>query len=223
MHEPILNMKTVIPAVIPRSAAHLADALKIISFSIGVQIDLVDGIFASPASWPYEPYGSVHDVAEALAPFDVEMDLMVSHPLEAAKAWFAVGVQNFVFHLESIDNIEHVKAFKDESACTVGFSISNDTPLDVLTEQIEFCDFVQLMGIAEIGAQAQPFDDRVLMRIQRLRTAYPELYISIDGSVNENTLPRLSGAGANRFIAGSAIINAADPDLAYATLVSLLQ
>ena len=71
------------------------------------------------------------------------------------------------------------------------------------------------MGIAKIGSQGQPFDERVLERVRVLRAEYPELTISIDGSVNVETVVLLSQAGADRFVSGSAILKAKNPAEAF--------
>ena len=66
------------------------------------------------------------------------------------------------------------------------------------------------MGIEHIGAQGEPFDERVLSQIKSLRVLYPELIISVDGSVNEETAPLLVQAGANRLVVGSALMKSFD-------------
>jgi ribulose-phosphate 3-epimerase len=78
------------------------------------------------------------------------------------------------------------------------------------------------MGIARIGSQGNPFDERVLERIRALKSLYPDLEVSIDGSVRAETLPSLIEAGATRFAVGSAILHAEDPEEAYRTLSSIV-
>ena len=66
------------------------------------------------------------------------------------------------------------------------------------------------MGIEKIGFQGQNFDERVINQVKSLRTKYPELKISVDGSVNENTAPELIKAGVDRLIIGSALLRSFD-------------
>ena len=66
-------------------------------------------------------------------------------------------------------------------------------------------DFVQVMGIAEIGYQGEPFAEAALGRIRELRQAFPDLVMSVDGGVSSDTIVRLVEAGAQRFVSGSAI------------------
>jgi ribulose-phosphate 3-epimerase len=79
------------------------------------------------------------------------------------------------------------------------------------------------MGIHDIGSQGQPFDTEVLERIKHLKNLFPELIISIDGSVNEKTIPLLLEAGADRFVSGSAILNDENPKSAYERLSALVR
>ena len=66
------------------------------------------------------------------------------------------------------------------------------------------------MGIEKIGFQGQSFDERVLHKVNDLRERFPELIISIDGGVSLETAPLLIKAGANRLVAGSAILKSED-------------
>jgi ribulose-phosphate 3-epimerase len=66
------------------------------------------------------------------------------------------------------------------------------------------------MGIAKIGYQGQPFDERVLEQINQIRLASPNLPISVDGGVDVTTEPLLKAAGATRLVSGSAVFGAED-------------
>lgn len=214
-------MHTIIPAIIPKGGAHLKKTLRKLSFAPTIQIDVVDGVFATPASWPYQPKGTVANVAGAFKPFTIEVDLMVDDGIRAANAWLEVGVRTFIFHVEAKPDIAELHAFKHLHGCTIGCAITNNTPLEALEPYLYMCDFVQVMGIATIGAQAQPFDERTPFTIQHLCSKNPGLTITVDGSVNIETLPLLVHAGASRFVAGSAVTGADDPEAAYQALAEL--
>jgi ribulose-phosphate 3-epimerase len=211
-------MNHILPAVIPHTEAELRATLARLSFARAIQIDVVDGSFAAPASWPYDPSGSPMDIADALTPFDVEVDLMAYRPIEAAYEWHRAGVNRFVFHIETLENASMLASFKAETGVVVGCSLSNDTPLSALQSFHDTADFIQLMGIAHIGVQHEPFDERVLTRIHEVKQQYPSVSITVDGSVNQDTIMQLRDAGADRFAVGSAILTASDPEAAYREL-----
>jgi ribulose-phosphate 3-epimerase len=215
-------MTQIIPAIIPESLEHLTETLgRISAFTHDVQIDIVDGEFVPFTSWPYMPKGDITDIEKLTDNFIVEVDLMVMEPEKVIAKYAKAGVRRIVLHLESVYTIDHIVSLRDTYGFELGLSIANDTDIRALTTVIEYADYVQLMGIGQIGTQRQPFDTRVLARIEKLLLQYPALSISIDGSVNNETLPLLKNAGAERFVVGSAILDALDAHSAYTKLVSL--
>lgn len=210
----------IIPAVIPTSRAELIALAQELSFAAEIHVDMVDGDFVPSVSWPYEPVGQPVTVKEYLDTYSLEVDLMVADPVSAAAAWLEAGADMLVFHTETIP-LEAFKRFRASCSVTLGISSLNDTPIETLLEYAEHADYVQVMGIATIGSQGQSFDERVLERIKVLREAYPQLPISIDGSVNLDTLPRLAALKLSRYIVGSGIVKAEDKAAAHAALTAL--
>lgn len=210
------------PAIIPRSRADLEMKLALVAFAPRVQIDVVDHSFNDQASWPYVPPGRPSDVKDHLKLTTVEVDLMAEEAVTAGREWLLNGAKALVFHLENLTDPEAAVDLRKDFDLELGFAIGNDTPLEYLYPHIEQIDFVQLMGIGNIGLQGQPFDPRVLGRIATLRHLYPNLVISIDGGVNADTIRELQAAGANRFVVGSAILQAKQPEQSYRHLLKII-
>lgn len=217
-----MNINLVVPALIPKNEEYLKLNLDSISkFTDVVQVDIVDGKFVPDRSWPFgedEQISTLESYTESLS---VELDLMIKEPELSLNNWLKLDVDRVVIHLESTKDIESIIKACAAHNCKLGLSILNTTPLERLTVYMDSIDYVQLMGIREIGAQGQPFDESVLDRVTTLKTTYSDLEISIDGSVNYETLPRLRAAGASRFVAGSAILAAENPAEAYQALSHL--
>lgn len=212
----------IVPAVIPQSYADLVEQVETVRGVPEIHVDVVDGKFVPFVSWPY---GDMDDVSVAhglLERFSLEVDLMVENPMVAASAWLKAGADQLVFHIETISS-ERLQVFVHEQAVTVGVAISSATPLEKLYPYIPFVDYVQVMGIAQIGAQGQPFDESVIKRVNALAALYPHLPLSIDGSVNKETLVQLKTLPIQRFIVGSAIMKQTNPKEAYAELTKLVQ
>lgn len=215
-------MNVIIPAIIPTSHRHLVETLAVVSpFTRSVQIDIVDGKFVPFISWPYSEHASIEDIRNDIQGFDIEVDLMLMNPETVIEEYLEVGVSHVVVHLESTESLESIIALKSVYDFKLGFSINNGTPLETLTDVLDHADYVQLMGIAKIGSQGQPFDTRVLTRIAELKKSFPNHMISIDGSVNLETLPKLIKAGADRFVSGSAILGQKNPGEAFTILSQL--
>lgn len=217
-------MNTIIPAIIPQSYQHLEKALRRVeTFTRTVQIDIVDGVFVPFISWPYHEGDSISELAQHGKEFQIEVDLMIKNPERVILEYVKAGVKRVIVHLESTEELQDICAYHHKHDFELGLSINNGTELSELTRHIDEVDFVQLMGIAQIGSQGQTFDPRVLERINTIRSAYPDLVISIDGSVNSETLPLLKKAGATRFVSGSAILSASDPARAFKELEDLVE
>lgn len=216
-------MVEIIPAIMPTSFADLEEKL---SFVAGltplVQIDVMDGRLTSKKTWPYilaeqdKNFGSILREEEGF-PFwndvDFEADLMVKEPEKVWRDWVTVGAKRIIFHIESIvdpksflEVVRKSSVAKESPLYTeIGLALNVNTPDEKLFPFIEQIDFVQFMGIVEIGFQGNPFDERDFAKIEDLRNRYPELIISVDGGVNLEVAKRLVEAGANRLVVGSAI------------------
>lgn len=214
-------MATLVPAIIPESFEHLRNSLKLIDDIHEVHIDIVDGKFVTPVSWPIKPAGTVADIASELASHVVEVDVMTATPITQAKEWMEQGVDMVVVHAETL-SVQEFEGLVSMAKCTVGISALLDTPYEILKPYLEIADYTQVMGISVIGAQGQPFDERAIERVKRIAKDFPNLPISIDGSVNAATIPQLVSLPIDRFIVGSAIMGADIPEQAYVALRALL-
>lgn len=205
----------IIPAILPRDFAELEDKASLVQGSVKtVQIDVCDGQFVPNASWPYKKHDDSFEkllAEEAGFPFwenlNYEIDLMVNRAEEVVEEWVRTGATRVIIHVEMRGDLDlAISKIKDQ--VEIGLAINVETPIDVLEKYIEQIDFVQCMGIDNIGFQGQSFDQKVIDKIKLLRSKYPELIISVDGGVSLESAPILIEAGADRLVAGSAIFNA---------------
>ncbi len=225
-------MIEIIPAIMPDHYDDLVEKASRVRAHVPLaQIDIMDGAFVRSRSWPYSEGGTrkePHFVAlmsqDEGMPYwedlDYEIDLMIGEPEKHIDEWLPLGASRIIFHLESIKNFELFFAhdmWKDgardiggEKVVELGLAINPDTSLDVLVPHLDRVDFVQCMGIAKIGYQGQPFDERVLEQVNALRVRYPNMPISVDGGVTVDTARALKHAGATRLVSGSAIFGASD-------------
>lgn len=211
----------IVPAVIPQNQDEVVAYADLLRFSKEFHLDVLDGVFVPTLSWPYDPLGDPLDVRRILEIYTLEVDLMVSDPLTVARTWIEAGADMLVFHIETV-SFEELQRFVMSTDVSIGVSAHGGTPLEDLLRYAELADYVQLMGIFEIGSQGQPFDDSVLGKISAVRTRFPGMTVSVDGSVNADTVKRLADAGATRLIAGSAIVLQDDPSAAQAALSALI-
>jgi len=217
-----MNIKPIVPALIPKNQEQVVEYANVFKFSPEFHLDLVDGNFVSSVCWPYEPHGEAMSTKPQLDAYTLEVDLMVERPIAAATEWIKAGADMLVFHIETI-NLADFKALTSEvDGVSFGVSAHGDTTIETLAEYAKEADYIQLMGIHEIGAQGLPFDEKVFDKIAFLKQKFPLKSITVDGSVNRDTVKRLSDAGVDRFICGSAIIGQPNPEKAHAELAKLI-
>ena len=200
-------MYQIIPAILPKVQSEVNQKTKAVLGLVScVQIDVCDGKFV--------PTKTAFKELPFLDGLEYELDLMIDQPEQVLESYIDLQPARIIIHLESVH--DHVKLFLAlehiRGIIEIGLSISSETPDEVLEKYIEDCDFIQLMGIAKIGYQAQPFDESVIQRVAYFHRKYPNMPIAVDGSVNEATIKRLADAGVSRFVVGSAVFNNNDPE-----------
>ena len=217
-------MTEINPAVLVKNFNELNEKLaKFVNVTNIVQIDICDGNFVPNISWPMNPRDKVSvDYIlneEHGLPFweqlDFEFDLMVINAHKKFNFFTGFGIKRIIFHLEAEDENDFKEFLESldpyiKDNIEIGLALKTTTNINKLDPFINHIDFVQCMGIEKIGFQGQPFDERVLLQIQRLKERYPEIKISIDGGVNKNTAPLLLEKGADRLVIGSALVESFD-------------
>lgn len=216
-------MSLVVPAVLPSSQNDLEKKLALLTNIPSVsriQIDVVDGRLAAPASWPYiapEEFKAMVARGEMLPMLDhvaYEMDLMCFDALGAAQAWLAIGATRLTFHAESAPDLPRLFAsVRDQygSFVALGLALNIAADLSLIRPCIGEIEYVQFMGIAQIGRQGEPFDERVFKKITTFRTLYPSVPFQVDGGVTLEHAKKLLALGVSNLIVGSAILRAHSP------------
>lgn len=213
-------MVEILPAIIPKNIEDLKEKLALVRGLVpAVQVDILDGSFVpGKRSWPFhtpdKEYFKKLLVQEEGLPFwedfYFEADLMIAEPENRIEDFIFAGFSRLIVHLESTKNMGAIIAKAKELDIEIGIAINIDTQMEHLEEWIERVDVVQCMGIAEIGAQGEPFDPRVVEKIREVRALSSDIIISIDGGVALENASFLVGAGADRLVSGSALFESED-------------
>lgn len=227
-------MSIVVPAVLPISKDDLEEKLALLASIPAVsriQIDVVDGLFASPASWPYSA-GAIglrrkierREMLPHLDRIEYEIDLMCFDALRAAGEWLALGVSRITFHAGSTDDLPRFLALARKrygDIVSFGLALSSEGDLALVERVVSGIEYVQFMGIARLGRQGQPFDERALERARIFRERHPDIPVQIDGGVSRANARKLFALGAANLVVGSAILRSRDPATALAELEAL--
>ncbi len=165
-----------------------------------IQLDIADGQFVNNTTW-----ADPEVVGENLQ-IDCELHLMVQNPLEEARKWEGIQqVKRVLVHYESNpEDVGNILAQIHSYGWEVGLVLNPGTPLDVIENLAEEVDSLMLMGVVP-GKQGQSFIPETIDRLKACREKYPNLFIELDGAVNENTLPDIVETKINAICPGSAI------------------
>lgn len=168
------------------------------------QVDIMDGHFV-----PNISMGPMF-VAQARAhtTLPIEAHLMVSHPEQWISAVAAAGANWIIVHAESTVHLNRCVALVREAGARPAVALNPASPLVLLEEVLPELTMVLLMTVNP-GFGGQQFIPAVLDKIQRLRARLavvnPECEIEVDGGVEADTIGLARRAGANAFVAGTAI------------------
>lgn len=214
----------IIPAIMPTSFSDLEEKVfKVKGLVPLVQVDVMDGKLTADATWPYleeemDPaFQNILEEKQSMPlwdEIDFEADLMIKEDvLKRAEDWIHAGAKRIILHYKSDTQIkEIIQKIRENSVpkdspfyIEIGLAIESSENLEDISKVVPDIDFVQCMGIKEIGVQGSPFNPDILKTITSLREKFPELIISVDGGVNLETAPLLAKAGATRLVSGSAI------------------
>jgi len=217
-------------SVVPSYPAPDFVALKTLAEDIAgvcdeLQVDIVDGTFVPAESWPFtesvpavDALGRLNELPDSLA---LEVDCMVREPLQYLDTLAMLNVARVIVHHQSTDEYDACIAHAREHGYLIGLAVLPTVAMEEVRELILKFDYVQVMGIREVGKQGQAFAPEALTLIAALRAAFPAMEIAVDGAVNASTIPKLVAAGATRLAPGSAVVSEADRATALSALTVL--
>ena len=145
------------------------------------------------------------------APIDTH--LMVNPVDELIESFAEAGSTYITFHPEASDDIDKsIKLIKDNN-CKAGLVLNPETPVNLIRNSLEKLDMVLLMSVNP-GFGGQKFIESVLEKVSEVRSLIDKdnlnIRLEIDGGINTENIARAASAGADTFVAGSAIFNQED-------------
>lgn len=187
-----------------------------------VHVDVMDGHFVPPITvGPLIVAALREQVQQAGAMLDVH--LMIERPERQVSEFIKAGAHSITVHAESTPQLAYtVHLIRDSGVC-VGVAINPATPVGALSEITDAIDMALCMTINP-GWGGQPFIGHSLEKLPRVRAILGEdVAVEVDGGINPATAPECRQAGANVFVAGTAIFSSADPGEAYLAIARSLQ
>lgn len=183
-----------------------------------IHVDVMDGHFVPPITvGPLVVAGLAEQVREADGMLDVH--LMIERPERQVGEFVKAGAHSVTFHAEATPHVAYAAGIIHDSGACVGVAINPGTLVGALSEVAGAIDMALCMTVNP-GWGGQPFIDRSLQKIPRVRAIVGDgVAVQVDGGIDPDTAPACRQAGANVFVAGSAIFGAEDPGAAYRAIV----
>jgi ribulose-phosphate 3-epimerase len=160
----------------------------------------------------------------------IDVHLMVE-PVDALVPMFAAaGADIITFHPEASRHVDRTLALIREHGCKAGLVFNPATPLDWATHVMDKLDMILLMGVNP-GFGGQQFIEATLAKLREARGRIDAhvarggrpIRLEVDGGVKADNIARIARAGADTFVAGSAVFGAPDPDGGYRGVIARLR
>lgn len=208
------------PSVLNSDFMRIGEELDRIASADRAHIDVMDGHFV-----PNLTFGpSMVEQMARRSPIPLDAHLMIENADREALAYAEAGAGSVTFHLEAAAAPVRLARELRKAGVKVGVGLRPATPVDPLIDILGEFDMVLVMTV-EPGFGGQSFLDAMLPKVRRLRAAVSaanlELGIQVDGGIKRETIALASEAGADVFVAGSAIYSADDAEAEIAALRSI--
>ncbi len=210
------------PSILNADLANLASEVGRIPSADFIHVDVMDNHFVPNLTIGLPVVESLR--AATTAPLDVH--LMIADPDRWAPGFAEAGAQSVTFHAEAAHAPVRLARELRSKGARAGIALNPATPVEVCATMLREVDMVLLMTV-EPGFGGQRFLELVLPKITAVRklvsAADLDVWIQVDGGVARDTIVRCAEAGADTFVAGSAVYRSEDPDATVRELAGLAE
>jgi len=175
-----------------------------------LHVDVMDGHFVPNLTFGAPMIRALREITDH--PLDVH--LMVERPEHYLDDFAAAGATIFTFHAEATAHVQRHRAAARARGMLAGLALNPATPLSIVEEVLEDLDLVLVMSVNP-GYGGQSYIPQSTAKIRRLRALLDHrgarAMLEVDGGITPETIGAAWGAGADTFVAGTAIFETPDP------------
>jgi ribulose-phosphate 3-epimerase len=204
-------MKKIAPSILSADFSRLGDEIRAVEAGGAdyIHVDVMDGHFV-----PNITIGPlVVEAARKVTALPLDVHLMIADPDKYIPDFAAAGADIIVFHAEATFHVHRTIQLIKSLGKRAGISLNPATPLHCLDYVLEDLDLVLLMTVNP-GFGGQSFIEACLPKIHALRGMLDkrglDAELEVDGGVKISNIERISHAGADVFVAGSAVFSSPD-------------
>jgi len=210
------------PSMLSADFANLEAEARRISHADWLHVDVMDNHFV-----PNLTLGAaVMEALAGVASQPVDAHLMIDDPDRWAPAYAEAGASSVTFHVEAAHAPVRLARELRGLGARAGMGLKPATPIEPYEDLLPELDMILVMTV-EPGFGGQKFLDVCLPKIRRTRALLGkhggDIWLQVDGGVTAESIQRCAEAGADVFVAGSAVFGADDPDAAVEQLRTLAE
>lgn len=202
---------TISPSILNCDIANLASELAKISNADFAHVDIMDNHFVPNLSWGLPVLEAV--VKQQVLPVDAH--LMIEDPDRWAPAYAEAGSASVTFHVEAAQAPVRLANELHRLGVKAGLALRPGTSVEAVQDILSYFDMLLVMTV-EPGFGGQKFLEPMMSKVSRARALAKqgglELAIQVDGGVTRETIVTAAEAGADVFVAGSAVFKAEDAE-----------
>ncbi|HHW69799.1 MAG TPA: ribulose-phosphate 3-epimerase [Clostridiales bacterium] len=204
-------MKKIAPSILSSDFSKLGEEVSSLDKAGAdfIHIDIMDGHFVPNLTIGPPIVRAIRHITDV--PFDVH--LMMDNPMDFVDEFIKAGADSITVHAEVLPHLHRAVMYIKEKGVNVGVALNPSTPIDVLDYVLDEIDMVLIMTVNP-GFGGQDFIPSMLDKITLLKDMIiskdTDVHIQVDGGISLENIHTVSSAGADIFVAGSAIFSASD-------------
>ncbi len=197
------------PSILNADFANLGAEVARIPGADAIHVDVMDNHFVPNLTIGLPVVESLRRATDKM----LDIHLMIEDADRWAPAFAEAGAESVTFHVEAAAAPIRLARELRKLGARASIALKPATPIDGFADMLGEVDMVLLMTV-EPGFGGQSFLDLVLPKIRRTRELIGDrpIWLQVDGGVSVTTIERCAEAGADTFVAGSAVFNAPEPD-----------
>lgn len=202
------------PSILAADFARMADELARIANADLVHVDVMDNHFV-----PNLTFGpQMVERIQATSPIPLDVHLMIDDPARWAPGYAQLGAASVTFHVEAAENsgsdVAEIARALRAAGSLAGLAIKPGTSVEPYLDLLPEFDQLLVMTV-EPGFGGQSFIAEMMPKVAAVRRALAgaglDVRLQVDGGVTRDTIAVAADAGADTFVAGSAVFRSADP------------
>ncbi len=199
------------PSILNADLADLKHEIARIPSADLIHLDVMDNRFVPNLTFGLPMVESIRASTGQM----LDIHLMIAEVDRWAPGYAEAGAESVTFHVEASDAPVRLARELRTLGSRASMALRPATPIEPYADLLPELDMILLMTV-EPGFGGQSFLDVVLPKLRRTRALLDahggDIWLQVDGGISESTIERCVDAGADTFVAGSAVFSAADPD-----------